>query len=64
MDKEKAKYTSKALYELSESCVELHKAVKFNNSTAAQAKKLWRGATNPTLLKSACLYQCSQTLHP
>jgi hypothetical protein len=54
---EKAKYTSKALYELSESCIELHKAVKSTTQTTAQTKKLWREGNKSNLIKigMACI---------
>jgi len=54
---EKAKQTSKALYELSESCLDLHYAVKSTGQTAAQAKKLWREGNKSNLIKigMACI---------
>ncbi len=57
MEKAKAQYTSKAIYELSESCVELHKAVNSTTQTAAQAKKLWREGNKSNLIKigMACI---------
>jgi len=54
---EKAKETSKVIYELSESCVELHKVVNSTTQTAAQAKKLWREGNKSNLIKigMACI---------
>jgi len=54
---EKAKQTSKALYELSDSYVELHKAIKSTTQTTAQAKKLWREGNKSNLIKigMACI---------
>jgi hypothetical protein len=54
---EKAKETSKAIYELSESCVELHKAVNSTTQTVTQAKKLWREGNKSNLIKigMACI---------
>ncbi|MCW4030387.1 MAG: hypothetical protein NWE92_12165 [Candidatus Bathyarchaeota archaeon] len=49
--KEQAKQASKALYELTESCVELHQAVNSTAQTAAKAKKLWREGNKSNLIK-------------
>ncbi|MGD6850451.1 MAG: hypothetical protein ACQCN6_00145 [Candidatus Bathyarchaeia archaeon] len=48
---EKARQTSKTLYELSESYLELHKAVKSTANTSAKAKKLWREGNKSNLIK-------------
>ena len=48
---EKAKQTSKALNELSESCIDLHKALKSTSQTTAQTKKLWREGNKSNLIK-------------
>ncbi|HSQ49285.1 MAG TPA: hypothetical protein VLL96_06365 [Candidatus Deferrimicrobiaceae bacterium] len=48
---EKAKQTSKSLYELSESYVELHKAIKNTAQVTAQSKKLWREGNKSNLIK-------------
>jgi len=54
---EKARQTSKSLYELSESYVELHKAIKSTTQTTAKTKKLWREGNKSNLIKigMACI---------
>jgi hypothetical protein len=54
---EKAKQTSKVLYELSESYLDLHKAIKSTTQTTVQAKKLWREGNKSNLIKigMACI---------
>jgi prefoldin subunit 5 len=54
---EKAKYTSKALYELSESYHELHQTIKSTTQTSADIKKLWREGNKSNLIKigMACI---------
>lgn len=57
MEKEKAKQTSKVLNELSESYIDLHKAIKTTAQTSADAKKLWREGNKSNLIKigMACI---------
>ncbi len=48
---ERAKQTSKALYELTESYSELHKAIKSTARETAKSKKLWREGNKSNLIK-------------
>ncbi len=54
---EKAKQTTKALQELTESYVDLHRAIKSTASEAAKTKKLWREGNKSNLIKigMACI---------
>jgi hypothetical protein len=54
---ERAKQTSKALYELTESYSELHKAIKSTARETAKTKKLWREGNKSNLIKigMACI---------
>lgn len=54
---EKAKQTTKALYELTESYSELHKAIKSTAKETAKTKKLWREGNKSNLIKigMACI---------
>jgi hypothetical protein len=54
---EKAKQTSKAIYELTESYVDLHRAIKSTARETAQTKKLWREGNKSNLIKigMACI---------
>ncbi len=48
---EKAKETTKALYELTESYSELHRAIKSTSRETARTKKLWREGNKSSLIK-------------
>ncbi len=48
---EKAKHTTKMLYELTESYTELHKAIKNTARETAKTKKLWREGNKSNLIK-------------
>ena len=48
---EKAKQTKKVLNELTESYVELHKAIKTTTQTTTKTKKLWREGNKSNLIK-------------
>jgi len=48
---EKAKETTKALYELTESYSELHNAIKSTSRETARTKKLWREGNKSNLIK-------------
>jgi hypothetical protein len=54
---EKAKQTTKALHELTESYIELHTALKSTAKQTAQTKKLWREGNKSNLIKigMACI---------
>ncbi len=54
---EQAKHASKALHELTESCVDLHNAVESTGDAAAKTKKLWRegNKSNLTKIGVACI---------
>ncbi len=54
---EKAKLASRAIQELSESYVELHRAIKDTAAETARTKKLWREGNKSNLIKigMACI---------
>jgi hypothetical protein len=54
---EKAKQTTKALHELTESYADLHRAIKSTARETAQTKKLWREGNKSNLIKigMACI---------
>jgi hypothetical protein len=54
---ERAKQTTKALYELTECYSELHRAIKSTGRETAKTKKLWREGNKSNLIKigMACI---------